>query len=227
MFTFMDIFDMIIDDRKYFIIKGKDIVRKYAYGRVSSVDQNPDRQKEEFLALGIEEKLIFIDKRSGKDFQRPEYQLLKRFIDKGDMLYIKSLDRFGRNKQQILDEWKELTQDRGVDIVVLDMPLLDTTRLKELNGLETLIRDIVLQILSWMAEDERKRIRERQAEGIAIAKSKGKHLGRPKAKLPENFKAFYDQWKAGQITARKCMSLLDLKRGTFYKLVKIHESSII
>ena len=199
--------------------------RKYGYIRVSSQDQNEDRQVKAMEELGIDKRLIFLDKQSGKDFNRPEYYYLKRILHKGDILYIESLDRFGRNKKEILAEWKELT-DRGVDIVVMDMPLLDTTKFKELNGLDTLIRDIVLQLLSWAAEDELKRIKARQEDGIAAAKAKGKHLGRPKIQFPPNFKNEYDKWKAGDITAKKCMESLALSSSTFYRMVKAYEKKV-
>lgn len=197
--------------------------RKYGYIRVSSKDQNEARQLLAMKEAGIDENLIFIDKKSGKDFKRPEYQLLKRILHKDDVLYVKSLDRFGRNKQQILDEWHELTKEKGVGIVVLDMPLLDTTKFKNLNGLESLITDIVLQVLSWLAEDERNRIKERQREGIDAAMISGKSYGRPAAKLPKNFDEYYAKWKAKEITAVKCMDILGLKKNTFYKLVKQYE----
>lgn len=197
--------------------------RKYGYIRVSDKEQNEDRQIIAMKYNDIEDGLIFIEKQSGKDFSRPQYQLLKRIMQKGDVLYIKSLDRFGRNKQQILDEWHELTKVKGIEIVVLDMPLLDTTKFKDLNGLETLIQDIVLQVLSWLAEDERKRIRERQREGIDAAKIKGKHLGRPKIGFPTDFEKFYNEWKKGNITATQCIKELNLKRTSFYKLVKKYE----
>jgi DNA invertase Pin-like site-specific DNA recombinase len=192
------------------------VARKFGYIRVSDKDQNEDRQIVAMKENNIDDGLIFIEKQSGKDFSRPQYQLLKRVMQKGDILYIKSLDRFGRNKQQILDEWHELTKTKGIEIVVLDMPLLDTTKFKELNGLETLIQDIVLQVLSWLAEDERKRIRERQREGIAAAKLKGKHLGRPKMSYPDCFEMFYTAWKNGSITATQCMKELNMKRTSFY-----------
>ena len=198
--------------------------RKYGYIRVSDKDQNEDRQVIAMKENNIDEGLVFIEKQSGKDFSRPQYQLLKRIMQKGDILYIKSLDRFGRNKQQILDEWHELTKVKGIEIVVLDMPLLDTTKFKDLNGLETLIQDIVLQVLSWLAEDERKRIRERQREGIDAAKIKGKHLGRPKISFPNDFEHYYIKWKEGSITATQCIKELNLKRTSFYKLVKKYES---
>ncbi len=198
--------------------------RKYGYIRVSDKEQNEDRQIIAMKENDIEDGLIFIEKQSGKDFSRPQYQLLKRIMQKGDVLYIKSLDRFGRNKQQILNEWHELTKVKGIEIVVLDMPLLDTTKFKDLNGLETLIQDIVLQVLSWLAEDERKRIRERQREGIDAAKIKGKHLGRPQICFPTDFEKFYTAWKKGNITATQCIKELNLKRTSFYKLVKKYET---
>lgn len=197
--------------------------RKFGYIRVSDKEQNEDRQIIAMKENNIDDGLIFVEKQSGKDFSRPQYQLLKRIMQKGDILYIKSLDRFGRNKQQILDEWHELTKIKGIEIVVLDMPLLDTTKFKDLNGLETLIQDIVLQVLSWLAEDERKKIRERQREGIDAAKIRGKHLGRPKLQYPDNFEKLYNEWKKGNITANQCMKELNLKRTSFYKLVNQYQ----
>ncbi|MEG2848527.1 MAG: recombinase family protein, partial [Bacilli bacterium] len=148
-------------------------MRKFFYARVSSKDQSLDRQLVEAKQLGIENEYIFLETASGKDFKRPEYQLLKRMLREGDILYLKSLDRLGRNKQMILDEWNELVKVKNVDIIILDMPLLDTTKYKNMNGLENLISDIILQLLSYMAEDERTRIKERQKEGIKIALNKG------------------------------------------------------
>ena len=151
--------------------------------------------------LGISPEYMFIEQASGKDFARPEYQLMKRMLRPGDLLYITSLDRLGRNKQMILDEWQELTKVKQVDIAVLDMPLLNTAKYKEMQGLETLISDLVLQLLSYMAEDERKRIKERQREGIAVARRKGIHLGRKKIDIDGRFQESYTDWKSGQITA--------------------------
>jgi len=199
--------------------------RKFGYIRVSDKEQNEDRQIIAMKEQNIDDSLIFIEKQSGKDFSRPQYQLLKRIMQKGDILYIKSLDRFGRNKQQILEEWHELTRVKGIEIIILDMPLLDTTKFKDLNGLETLIQDIVLQVLSWLAEDERKRIRERQREGIDAAKLKGKHLGRPRICFPKDFEKFYNHWKNGNVTATQCIKELNLKRTSFYKLVKQYETT--
>ena len=146
-------------------------VRKFGYVRVSSKDQNEGRQIEAMKEKGIEERDIFVDKQSGKDFNREQYQLLKRILRKGDILYIHSLDRFGRNKEKILEEWNDITKNIQADIVVLDMPLLDTTQYKDSLG--TFIADLVLQILSWMAEEERDRIRKRQREGIDLALKNG------------------------------------------------------
>ncbi len=169
--------------------------------------------------LGIDEEYLFIEKASGKDFKRPEYQLMKRMLRPGDLLSITSLDRLGRNKQMILDEWQELTRVKQVDIAVLDMPLLNTTKYKEMQGLETLISDLVLQLLSYMAEDERKRIKERQREGIAVARKKGIHLGRKKIAIDGRFQAIYTDWKSGKLTATQAMQQLGMKSNTFYRRV--------
>lgn len=197
--------------------------KKFGYVRVSSKDQNEMRQLESMLNNGINERDIFIDKQTGKNFDRPQYQLMKRILREGDILYIHSLDRFGRNKEEILKEWKELTKDKGVDIVVLDMPLLDTTKNKDSLG--SLIADIVLQILSWMAEEEREKIRTRQREGIDAALSRGVSFGRPKIPFPKEFDIVYGQWKANEITAMGAMKKLGLKKNTFYKLVKEFEEN--
>lgn len=201
-------------------------MRSFFYARVSSKDQSLERQIVSAKKLGIEEEYIFIEKASGKDFKRPEYQLLKRMFREGDILYIKSLDRLGRNKQMILDEWQELIKIKKIDIVVLDMPLLNTTKYKEMNGLENLISDIILQLLSYMAEDERKRIKERQMEGIKIAKDKGIKFGRKKILPGENFKHVYNEWKEGKITAVKAMELTSMKSNTFYRRVKDYEETL-
>lgn len=192
--------------------------RKYGYIRVSSKDQNETRQVAAMQEIGINERDILIDKQSGKDFERPNYQLLKRMLRKNDVLYIHSLDRFGRNKEQILQEWNDITKNIKADIIVLDMPLLDTTKHKDKMG--TFIADLVLQILSWIAEEERNKIRKRQTEGIAAAKVQGKHLGRPPAKITNEFIEAYDKWKNGELTAKAAMESVEMKRTTFYKLVK-------
>lgn len=197
--------------------------KRFGYIRVSTSDQNPDRQHDAMLTLGISERDIFAEKMSGKDFERPVYQSMKAMLRRGDVVYIKSLDRFGRNKEQIMQEWKEITQTIGADIVVLDMPILDTARFKQdgqaLSGLENLISDIVLSLLSYFAEEERRRIKERQTEGIAAAKRKGKHLGRPRQVMPAGFSEVYAAWKAGTITAVRAMEMTGLKRSKFYDMV--------
>ena len=198
-------------------------MRKFFYARISTKDQTIERQIVEAKKLGIDEEYVFLEVASGKDFKRPEYQLLKRMLREGDVLYIKSLDRLGRNKQMILDEWNELVKIKKVDIVVLDMPLLDTTKYKDMNGIENLISDIILQLLSYMAEDERLRIRERQKEGIQIAREKGVKFGRRKIEPGEKFEEVYKEWREGKITAVKAMSLLGLKSNTFYRRVKEYE----
>jgi DNA invertase Pin-like site-specific DNA recombinase len=199
-------------------------VRKFGYIRVSSKDQNELRQLEAMKEIGIDERDIFMDKQSGKDFKRVQYQLLKRILRKGDVLYIHSLDRFGRNKEEILQEWNDITKNIQADIVVLDMPLLDTTQFKDSLG--TFIADLVLQILSWMAEDERNRIRKRQREGIDVAMKNGIAFGRPKSIITEDFKQVYHRWKTGEMTAVKAMKEIAVKKTTFYKLVKEYERDL-
>jgi DNA invertase Pin-like site-specific DNA recombinase len=199
-------------------------VRKFGYIRVSSKDQNELRQLEAMKEKGIDERDIFMDKQSGKDFKRAQYQLLKRILRKGDVLYIHSLDRFGRNKDEILQEWNDITKNIQADIVVLDMPLLDTTQFKDSLG--TFIADLVLQILSWMAEDERNRIRKRQREGIDVALKNGIAFGRPKSIISEEFKQTYHRWKSGEMTAVRAMQEIGVKKTTFYKLVKEYEGKL-
>lgn len=196
-------------------------VRKFGYIRVSTKDQNEGRQLEAMKEQGIHERDILMDKQSGKDFNRVNYPLLKRMLRKGDILYIHSLDRFGRNKEEILLEWNDITKNIQADIVVMDMPLLDTTQFKDSLG--TFIADLVLQILSWMAEEERDRIRKRQREGIDLAFQNGVVFGRPKATPPVGFEQLYVRWKSGEITAVHAMSEIGMKKTTFYKLVREYE----
>ena len=195
--------------------------RKFGYIRVSSRDQNEARQLQSMKEVGISNRDIFIDKQSGKDFNREQYQSLKHHLRTGDILYIHSLDRFGRNKEEILNEWTDITKNIKADIVVLDMPLLDTTKYQDSLG--TFISDLVLQILSWLAEEERERIRKRQREGIDVALKDGVQFGRPKAEVTDTFIAVYKEWKRERITATEAMRRADLKRTTFYKLVKEYE----
>jgi len=197
--------------------------KQFAYARVSSKDQNLDRQIKEFLDNGLDERDIYIEKQSGKDFDRAVYQGLKRHLREGDTLYIKSLDRFGRDKEQILNEWHEITKVIKAHIVVLDMPLLDTSKCSSITGLESLVADIVLQLLSFFAEEERLKIKERQREGIVAAKNNGKKFGRPNKQFPSEWEQYYNQWKQHQITAVEMCRRLNFKKSTFYKLVRQYE----
>ncbi len=178
----------------------------FGYVRVSTREQNEARQIAVMEKLSIPKRNVYVDKSSGKDFDRPQYKKMLRRLKKDDVLYVKSIDRLGRNYGEILEQWRILTREKGVDIVVLDMPLLDTRRGKDLMG--TFLSDIVLQILSFVAENERANIRQRQAEGIAAAKARGVRFGRPAKPLPENYRNVCRQWKAGEISgvaaARKC-----------------------
>lgn len=190
----------------------------YGYIRVSTREQNEDRQFIALREVGINEENIFMDKLSGKDFNRPAYRRMIRKFKKDDMLYIKSIDRLGRNYEEILEEWRTLTKEKKIDIVVLDMPLLDTRRGKDLMG--TFLSDIVLQVLSFVAENERANIRQRQAEGIAAAKMRGVKFGRPPRKLPKNFSDVHRRWRAGVITLRMAADLCQMPVGTFYGIVR-------
>ena len=191
----------------------------YGYARVSSNDQNEERQMVALRDAAVSEKNIFMDKQSGKDFDRPNYKKLVKKLKAGDILYILSIDRLGRNYEEIQKQWRILTKEIGIDICVLDMPLLDTRNGKDLMG--TFIADLVLQILSFVAQSERENIKKRQAEGIAAAKARGKHLGRPALTFPENWDTVYVAWTAGKITAKRAMEQTGLKRTSFYKLVKM------
>jgi len=193
-------------------------IRNYFYARVSSKSQNEDRQLDAMKNLDIDPRDVYVDKASGKDFDRPEWNALKRSIRSGDVLFIKSIDRLGRNKSGILEQWKYLIENE-IDIVVIDMPILDTRKYKELSGVGELITDLVLQILAWLAEDERKTIKERQREGIESSKLRNIKFGRPKIQINDNFKNIYIQWKNGIFSAKKAMELLNMKSNTFYRRV--------
>ena len=197
----------------------------FGYARVSTKEQNLDRQIEELKKYVENERNIIIDKASGKNFERDGYKSLKTFAREGDEIYIKSLDRLGRNKDQIKDELKEF-KDRGIIVRVLDVPttLINLSQFGDMQkAIFDMINNILIEVLGTIAEQERNTTHARQTEGIAIAKAKGKHLGRPKAEIPKNFDLYYTQWKNGEITAVKAMDLLGLKRTTFYKLVKEYE----
>lgn len=192
----------------------------YGYVRVSSCDQNEARQIQKLIDYGIPQDRIFIDKQSGKDFNRQEYQTLKRMLKDSphSLLIITSIDRLGRNYKEITKEWQMLTEENKADIKVLDMPLLDTTQFKDLLG--TFISDLILQVLSFVAEQERNNIRVRQAEGIAVAKANNVRFGRPKIKVPDNFIDVCNRWISGEITATDAIMITGLKRTHFYKMVK-------
>ena len=186
----------------------------YGYIRVSSKDQKEDRQQIALKEVGVERLNIYVDKQSGKDFNRPQYKKMLRKLKKDDLLYIKSIDRLGRNYEEILQQWRILTKDKGVDIVVLDMPLLDTRRGKDLMG--TFLSDIVLQVLSFVAENERTNIKQRQAEGIAAAKAQGIKFGRPPLPLPDNFYEVHKAWRSKKITLKQAAEACNMPVGTFY-----------
>lgn len=186
----------------------------FGYARVSTKEQREDRQLDALTALHIDPRHIYVDKQSGKDFDRPMYRKLLRRLKKDDLLYIKSIDRLGRNYAEILEQWRLLTQTKGIDIVVLDMPLLDTRRGKDLMG--TFLSDIVLQVLSFVAENERTNIRQRQAEGIAAAKARGVKFGRPPRPLPDNFYEVHKAWRAKRLSLKQAAQACDLPVGTFY-----------
>ena len=193
--------------------------RLYGYARVSSKDQNQGRQTEALRDAGVGDESIFIDKLSGKDFERTEYLRLKAKLNKGDVIVIKSIDRLGRNYNEIISEWKTITKDLEAHIKVIDLPLLDTTQSgKDLTG--TFIADIVLQILSYVAELLWDNIHQRQAEGIALAKAQGKHLGRPRIKRPDGFAEVYEQWNSKNIDLDSALEKLNLKRTTFFQFAR-------
>lgn len=191
----------------------------YAYIRVSTKNQNIDRQYEEIKKLNIDDKYIYIDKESGKDFDRTNYQRLIKRIKKDDLLIIKSIDRLGRNYEMIIEEWAKITKVIEADIKVLDMPLLDT-RIEGNNLVGKFISDIVLQVLSFVAENERNNIRQRQAEGIRIAKEKGVKFGRPKVILPINANEILNDYLNHKITYIKAIELLNISKSTFFKIIR-------
>lgn len=191
----------------------------YGYARVSTTAQNLDRQLEELIKLGLDEKHIYTDKESGKDFNRANYKNLCKKLKPGDVLFIKAIDRLGRNYNMVLDEWRFLTKEKGVDIVVIDMPLLDT-RIEGKNLVGKFIADVVLQVLSFVAENERETMRQRQAEGIKIAKQKGIKFGRPVLDIPDNFHEIITKYKNKEISCMDAITMSGLTRGTFYRKLK-------
>ena len=195
----------------------------YGYIRVSTTDQNEDRQLIALRGRGVQHSHIYMDKQSGKDFERKQYQRMVRKLKKGDVLYVKSIDRLGRNYKEIQEQWRILTKEKGVDICVLDMPLLDTRGGREdLTG--AFIAGLVLQILSYVAQAERENIRHRQAEGILAAHSRGVKFGRPATPLPDNFPEIYTAWRDKKMTLREAADACGMPKGTFYGKVKRYEA---
>jgi len=190
----------------------------YGYARVSSIDQNESRQMIALKQKNIPLKNIYIDKQSGKDFDRPEYKRLLRKLKTGDLLYVLSIDRLGRNYKEIQIQWRILTKEKSIDVCVIDMPLLDTRNKKDLMG--TFIADLVLQILSFIAENERENIRKRQIQGIAAAKIKGVKFGRPEKKAPEDFEKLIEQWRGKSIKLCDVLEICDMSKSTFYRRLR-------
>ena len=198
--------------------EGDDNMCKYGYVRVSSIDQNEERQMIEMEKAGVLLQNIFKDKQSGKDFDRKSYKRLVKKLKEGDVLYILSIDRLGRNYEEIQTEWRALTKEKKIDICVIDMPLLDTRQGKDLMG--TFIADLVLQILSFVAQNERENIRKRQEQGIAAAKARGVHMGRPEKEIPEDFYNIVRRWKRGEITQVDAISMCNVSKSTFFRRIK-------
>ena len=190
----------------------------YGYVRVSSADQNEDRQVIAMQKVGIPKENMFMDKQSGKNFDRPNYKRLVRRLKEGDLLYILSIDRLGRNYEEIQNQWRILTKEKGIDIVVIDMPLLDTRQGKDLMG--TFIADLVLQILSFVAQSEREKIRERQEQGIAAAKARGVRFGRPEKPAPEDFSKLVRDWEKKRLSLQELLQKCDMSEATFYRRLR-------
>ena len=191
---------------------------EYGYVRVSALDQNEARQLLETQRLGLKEEYVYVDKQSGKDFNRPNYKRLLPVLKAGDLLYVKSIDRLGRNYKEIQEQWRILTKEKGVDVVILDMPLLDTRTAKDLLG--TFIADLVLQVLSFVAQSERENIRKRQEEGIRAAKLRGVEFGRPSIEIPNNFVHLVNQWEQGKISALEAANASKMSISTFYRRLR-------
>ena len=195
---------------------------EYGYVRVSTKEQNEERQMIALREWGLSARQIILDKQSGKDFERGGYQRLLRRLKRGDTLVVKSIDRLGRNYEEILDQWRIITKEKGAGIVVLDMPLLDTRRGKDLMG--TFLSDIVLQVLSFVAENERSNIRQRQAEGIAAAKARGVRFGRPELELPDGFEELVDAWKSREIPRQEILRQCGMSEATFYRRLRKYKN---
>lgn len=197
----------------------------YGYVRVSTTTQHTERQLAELYALGLTDKFIYIDKQSGKDFERPNYKKLKKKLKKDDLIIIKSIDRLGRNYEMIIEEWADITKNIKADIYVIDFPLLDT-RCDSKNLVGKFIGDIVLQVLSFVAQNERENIKLRQAEGIRLAKERGIHMGRPPYKLPKNFTSIANKFLNNELSFMEASKILKMPKSTFYKYIKIYKNTL-
>ena len=204
--------DFLLPERRKFMS------RTIGYIRVSSIDQNEDRQRIELKNAGVAEADIYMDKQSGKDFHRPSYEKMVSEISKGDLLYILSIDRLGRNYEEIQNQWRILTKEIGIDICVLDMPLLDTRNGKDLMG--TFIADLVLQILSFVAQSERENIKKRQEQGIAAARKRGVQFGRPEKKVPNDFEKLVKSWEQKRLSLEEVLDKCDMSESTFYRRLR-------
>lgn len=196
----------------------------YGYARVSSQEQNEDRQLIALQEQGVPKRSIYIDKKSGKDFERPAYQRLLKKLREGDLVVLKSIDRLGRNYQEVMDQWRIITKEIGADVKVIDMPLLDTTVAKDLLG--TFIADLVLQVLSFVSENERANIKQRQAEGIAAAKRRGVKFGRPSKSLPDNFDELFHLWREKKISSEELSMQCNMAMSVIYKKMRLREDGI-
>lgn len=195
----------------------------FGYARTSTREQNEDRQLIALKEMGVPEKNIFLDKLSGKNFDRPQYKKLLRKLDGNSVLYIKSIDRLGRSYRDLSEQWRIITKEKGADVVVIDMPILDTRREKNLLG--TFISDLILALLSYVAESEYRTIHQRQAEGIAAAKARGFKFGRPPKPLPENFHEVYQKWKTGKLSVAEAARQCDMPRSTFYYKAQVYKNT--
>lgn len=200
---------------------------KIAYGRVSTKEQNVERQLLKFRELGIEERFVFVDKQSGKDFDRPRYQAMRLMLREGDLVYVDALDRLGRDYDGIIAEWKYITREIGADIVCLDNEtLFDSRKFKTMGDFGKVMEDQFLSLLAYVAEQERKKNRSRQAEGIEVARTEGVTFGRPKHEIDNTFIEVYEAWRSGEFTATEAMRRIGMKKPTFYRRVKEYESNI-
>ncbi|MEK3698178.1 recombinase family protein [Paenibacillus sp. FSL R10-2199] len=200
---------------------------KIAYGRVSTKEQNVERQLLKFRELGIEERFVFVDKQSGKDFDRPRYQAMRLMLREGDLVYVDALDRLGRDYDGIIAEWKYITREIGADIVCLDNEILfDSRKFKTMGDFGKVMEDQFLSLLAYVAEQERKKNRSRQAEGIEVARTEGVTFGRPKREIDNTFIEVYETWKSGEFTATEAMRRIGMKKPTFYRRVKEYENTL-